>query len=546
MNEAVRNLAWADAFIAALAAAGVRDAVLAPGARCAPLALAALRRPELTCHVINDERAAGYFALGLGKASDRPALVITTSGTASANLLPAIVEANLACVPLIVLTADRPLEMLGWGANQTIDQTKLYGEHVRAFHALPLPNDAIPVSWLSALAARLVTTALSPSPGPVHANLPFREPLLPEAIPAPPPLPPPIVSYRPAALMPASLETVAARLSGQPGVIVCGTANYPSGFADAIARLSAALDAPVIAEALSNLRCGPHDKSRFISHAARLLRHTELSQPAWVLRFGRFPVSRPIERWLARLGDAFHILVAPPGDWPDPLWRSTTRIEGDPLAIAQALASSCRSASAEFLQAWQAAETAVIMPDAFFEGSIARTLFTTLPAGSQCFVGNSLAIRAVDAFGGMRDAPLTLHGNRGASGIDGNLATAAGIAAATGAPTVALVGDQTVLHDATSLALCARHGVVVIVLNNHGGGIFEHLPFAAALPPALFERGWIAPQACDFAHLAAAFGIEYRQATTLDQLAAALVPPLGACLIEAVIDRHLSLKCFGA
>ncbi|MFN6961567.1 MAG: 2-succinyl-5-enolpyruvyl-6-hydroxy-3-cyclohexene-1-carboxylic-acid synthase, partial [Rhodocyclaceae bacterium] len=333
MNIGEYNLAWADALIAALVAAGIHDAVLSPGARSAPLALAALRRPELGCHVINDERAAGFFALGLGKATKRPALLMTTSGTAAANLLPAIVEANLAGVPLIVLTADRPPEMLGWGANQTIDQTKLYGDHVRAFHALPLPDEALDARFLSALAARLVATALSPMPGPVHANVPFREPLLPAAIPAPPPLPAPIAIHPGAVAAPEGFDIIAARLSGRPGVIVCGAGDFPAGFAEAIADLSAALDAPVIAEALSNLRFGPHDKSRFITHAARFLRHAVPSQPAWVLRFGRFPVSRPIERWLARLSGAFHILVAPPGDWPDPLWQCAMRIEGEPLAF---------------------------------------------------------------------------------------------------------------------------------------------------------------------------------------------------------------------
>ncbi|NWG31192.1 MAG: 2-succinyl-5-enolpyruvyl-6-hydroxy-3-cyclohexene-1-carboxylic-acid synthase [Rhodocyclaceae bacterium] len=546
MNTGERNLVWADALVAAFAAAGVRHAVLAPGARSAPLITACLRRPEIECHVINDERAAGFFALGIGKATRRPALVLTTSGTAAANLFPAVVEANLACVPLIALTADRPPELLGWGANQTIEQTKLYGDHVRAFQALPLPEDGLG-RFLTALAARLVETTLHPTPGPVHANVPFREPLLPEALPAPPPLPAPIAIHPGAAAAPEDLDAVAARLSGRSGVIVCGAADYPAGFAEAIARLAAVLDAPVIAEALSNLRFGPHDKSRFISHAARLLRQSELPSPAWVLRFGRFPVSRSIERWLAELAAAEHLLVAAPGEWPDPLWRSVTLLRGDPLAVVQALAAACRPAKTDYCARWRQAEAcAALAANTFFEGSVARLLLAALPAGAHCFVGNSLAIRAVDAFGGMGDTPLTLHGNRGASGIDGNLATTAGIAAATGADTVALVGDQTLLHDATSLALCARHGVTVVVLDNGGGGIFDHLPIARALPPELLARGWTAPQRQDFAALATAFGLCHRRADSLDTLAAALAPLPRGCLIEAVIDPRVSQSCFSS
>ncbi|WP_131110689.1 2-succinyl-5-enolpyruvyl-6-hydroxy-3-cyclohexene-1-carboxylic-acid synthase [Sulfuricystis thermophila] len=618
MNTGARNLAWADRLIAALAAAGVRDAVLAPGARSAPLALAALRRPELACQVINDERAAGFFALGLGKASGRPALVVTTSGTAAANLLPAVMEANLAAVPLIVLTADRPAEIHGWGANQTVDQTKLFGEHVRAFHALPPPDEAIEARFFAAFAARLIETASFPVAGPVHVNVPFAEPLLPETIPAPSPLPAAVAVQAPPAAVPQGLAAIAARLTSRPGVIVCGEAHYPDGFADTVARLGIALDAPVIAEALANLRFGPHDKSHFVAHAARFLRDTDLPRPAWVLRFGAFPVSRTIERWLnslracekirreradgkapgaqrprhnielgegaktefrrrltsaqprlseaaeantaqrsqraaqqnfsQALADAEHFLVAPPARWPDPLWQSSTWLRGEPLAIASALASMCRPASADFSTQWLAAEAAArAMTDTrFFEGTIARELLRRLPAGSQVFVGNSLAIRAVDAFGGLGETPLTLYGNRGASGIDGNLATAAGIAQASQAPTVALIGDQTLLHDATSLALAARHGVTVVLLNNGGGGIFDHLPFAPALPAELLERGWRAPQGGDFAALAAAFRLEHRRVTSLEALAEALTPLPRACLIEAVIDPATSRAGFSS
>lgn len=549
MMTGTLNLAWSDAFIAALVAAGLRHCVLAPGARSAPLALAALRRPELDCHVVNDERAAGFFALGIGKATGLPAAVMTTSGTAAANLLPAIMEASLAHVPLLALTADRPPEALGWGANQTVDQIKLYGDHVRGFHALPLPTEAIDSDFLRALAARLLHTARGPQPGPVHANLPFREPLLPDSIPMPPPVPAALTISACTAAVPADLAGLTERLAGRHGIIVCGEARYPSGFADAIARFAAALEAPILAETLSNLRCGPHDRSRLLTQAARFLRHAHPPRPEWVLRFGRFPVSRVVERWLAGLNEAEHLLVAAPGDWPDPLRQSDLRIKADPLALVDSLLPMCRPASTDFLHAWLAADKALPCPTPLFEGSIARTLIEKLSAGTQLFVGNSLAVRALDAFGGMRDIPLTMYGNRGASGIDGNLATCAGIATASGRPIAALIGDQTLAHDASSLALLAGRAAIVVLLDNGGGRIFDHLPWAATLPEDLLRHGWTAAPRIDFAALAAAYGLQYAAADTADGfdgcLAAASAEG-GAWLLRAIIDPAASRAGFAA
>ncbi len=554
MNTGTLNLAWADAFVAALAAVGLRHVAFGPGARSAPLALACLRRPELACHVINDERAAGFFALGIGKATGRPAAVLTTSGTAAANLLPAVMEANLAAVPLLVLTADRPAEAVGWGANQTVDQTRLYGGQVRAFHAVPPPAADVGARFLAALAARLLEECRAPLPGPVHANLPLREPLLPEAISAPPPLPAPIHLHSPAPAVPENPGDVAARLAGRPGAIVCGEAPYPPGFPAAVTRLAAALEAPILAEPLANLRHGPHDLSRIHAHQARFLKQADLPAPAWVLRFGAFPVSRVLERWLAGLAGAEHLLVAPPGRWPDPLRLSGTLLRGDPLAVAEALLPHCRPAGAEFCAAWRQAERTAAQAvaaqcerTALFEGSVARLLLDALPTESHVFVGNSLAIRAVDVFGGTGDQPLTLHGNRGASGIDGNLATCAGIAAATDRPVAALLGDQTLLHDCGSLALLRGKNAVIVVMDNGGGRIFDHLPFAAVLPPELLARGWTAPPQADFAALAAAFGLRYAQAHDTDGLRAAFAAACAAgeaTLVRAVIDRAASAAQF--
>lgn len=579
----MNNLAWADAFVAGLAAAGLRRAVIAPGARSSPLAAACLRRPEISCEVITDERVAGYFALGLARAEGWPAAVVTTSGTAAANLLPAVMEANLAGVPMIVLTADRPPEAHGWNANQTVDQARLYGVHVRAFHALPVPDAAVPVGYLHALAARMMEESLLPLAGPVHANLPFREPLLPDMIPPAPPLPTPVAVAH-ARLLPAEGDIVdlAARLSGRRGAILCGempaAMGFAPGFAQAIARLAEQLDIPILAEPLSGLRFGSHDRSRILAHQAHFLREPANLQPDWVLRFGGFPVSRTLERWLDGLTEAEHILVAPPGRWPDPLWRTGRLMRCDPTAlIEQLIEQPLRPAPGEWITAFRTAESHAqaaardtCATDAPFEGSVVRALLSALPEGAHCFVGNSLAIRAVDLFSGTDEKALALHGNRGASGIDGNIATAAGIATGSGAPMAALIGDQAALHDCGALATLRGMNAVVIVMNNGGGGIFDHLPLAAIrhapgtppVPPQgflspegeiaredLFERAWIAPPRIDFAGLAVAHGLTFRHAPTCATLATTLKTAFGEggpWLVEVPVDRAESLVRFNA
>jgi 2-succinyl-5-enolpyruvyl-6-hydroxy-3-cyclohexene-1-carboxylate synthase len=555
MSTADVNLAWADAFVAGLAAAGLLHVVVAPGARSAPLALAALRRPELRCHVISDERAAGYFALGIGRGTRRPAAVVCTSGTAVANLLPAIMEANLACVPLLVITADRPAEAYGWGANQTVDQIKIFGSQTRAFHHMPTPTGEVDTGYLRAMAARVVGECMQLMAGPVHVNQPFREPLLPASIPEPAALPEAVLLSDGAieALPAESLDAIAARLSGRCGVLVCGAADVTTEFTDALTLLAECLDAPILAEPLTNLRHGARDRSRILAHQARFLRHADLPEPDWVLRFGAFPVSRVVERWLASLKRTYHVLVAPPHQWPDPHWRSGTVVHTDALALAQALHGRVDSAPTAWCEQWQATESAAASQVAdlcdaapLFEGSVARQLLAAAPADAQVFVGNSLAIRAVDAFTGTLDKRLRLHGNRGASGIDGNLATAAGIAAGTNETAALLLGDQAVLHDCGSLALFEKRDVVVVVVDNGGGGIFDHLPFAPAVPAELFARGWTAPPRVDFAALARAFGMRYVDAPDLETLRPALSTAFngGAWLLRVPVERSASRAQF--
>lgn len=551
------NLRWAQTLVDALAAGGLRELVLSPGSRSTPLALAFLRQPLIRCHVVIDERSAAFFALGLAKALRQPAAVLCTSGSAPANWFPATIEASQGGTPLILISADRPPEQHGWGANQTIDQQRLFGPHVRAFHDPGAPNEGFSARWLCQLAARLLEECRWPLPGPVHLNLPFREPLLPAAAPAEWPAAQclPAIARALPKLSPGedALARALPALSGRPGVIVCGGGPYPEGFADALGELALRLDCPILAEPLSGLRFGPHERGRLCVRYDIFLRNAALAgelRPEWVLRFGTFPVTRTLQNWLAAHAAAEHLVVGADPRWADPLHSTSLHLLADPDAACRALlAGQPASAPAGWFAAFRQAEDDARalagrhLAGGFFEPALLAALVERLPAGHRLFCGNSLAIRDLDAFSGGGDKPLTLYGQRGASGIDGNLSTALGIAVA-GGPCVAVLGDLTAQHDLTALASAAGVDIVFVVFNNGGGGIFEHLPQAGLPDRSLFERAWLTPQRIDFAAAAAAFSVAYARADTLNGFNAALDDALargGPVLIEATIERADSL-----
>lgn len=549
------NLRWAQALCDGFAAAGLSDLVLSPGSRSTPLALAFLRQPLIRCHVVLDERSAAFFALGLAKASGRPAALLCTSGSAPANWFPAIIEADQGATPLILLSADRPPEAQGWGANQTVDQHALFGKHVRAFHTPGAPLENFSADWLQRLAARAISESRWPLPGPVHLNLPFREPLLPAGEPASwlaaTPLQAQPVSFAAPRQLPDTqmIADIARRISARPGAIICGGADYPDGFADAVAALADRLDCPILAEPLSNLRFGDHDRSHLCVRYESFLRNPEFvatQRPEWLLRFGAFPVSRTLQNWLASACTAQHIIVTPDSRWPDPLHTTTALLQADPNETCRALcAAAPQPAAAEWRAAFRRAEALVsraaddCLHNENFEGALIPALLERLPPGHRLFCGNSMAIRDLDTFSGSDAKALRIFGNRGTSGIDGNVSTAAGIA--VDGPAVALLGDLTCAHDIGGLASLRGRDLIVIVINNGGGGIFEYLP-QAVLPE--FERAWLTPSTIDFAHAAQAWGIPHRRTETLAAFAAALEAALGAGgpqFIEVVVNRKQSV-----
>jgi len=467
--------------------AGVQHAFVAPGSRSTPLALALAGRPELNVHVFHDERAAGYAALGAGAASEHPAVVLTTSGTAATHLHAAVVEAHLAEVPLLVCTADRPPELRDVGAPQTIDQQHLYGRAVRWFADPGVADHATEHTW-RAFGARAVAATAGPPAGPVHVNLPFREPLTGRAGPLP-------AGRAGAAPWVERLRPTAAPVTVPPGrvLVVAGAGAHPS---------LGACGWPVLADPRSGLE-GPS----VITRADAFLRHAvtaDALRPDVVVRVGSPPASRVVNTWLDGSG-ADQVVVS--ASWRDPGHRASTIGDG-PLSLPPP--------DPGWLDAWRATEAvadaaiestlaAQTMPT---EPQVARSVLASLPAGARLVVASSMPVRDLEWFARPR-ADVTVHANRGANGIDGTISTAAGIALATGAPTAVLLGDLAFLHDSTALIALRARGIdlAVVVVDNDGGGIFSFLPQATSLAREQFEQLFGTPHGVRPEDLAGAHGI---------------------------------------
>jgi len=556
---------WGRLAVEELSRLGVRCFVVCPGSRSTPLAraVARLESSDLLKALWVDERGAGYFALGTARASALPAAVITTSGTAVANLLPAVVEAALDGVPLLLLTADRPPELRAAGANQSIDQVGLLASHLRWHFDLPVPTPETPLRSLLTTIDQAFARATGEDPGPVQVNCPFREPLAPEKTPidgadladlgrweADPSRPFTETGARitvPAPTTDLWQEAIASRA---PGLLVAAGLSRPRD-ASPILALAEALGWPVHADVRSSIRLGPGHPLLF-PHLDRLL-GTAL-RPRSVIQFGARPLSRRLARWL-EAGDFDHYVVADAARRRlDPHHRSTLRIEGPALAIAGGLAQALRQSGhapcepdAGLAEAHGRVEEALAR--AVQDGSepsepwVARTVTALLEEGDGLFLSSSMPIRDVQSYGVAGGAALAVTANRGASGIDGVLSSAAGFAAARARPTTALVGDQAFLHDLSALPSLARldPALVLVVLNNGGGSIFSFLPVAAH--PDVITPWLDAPHAHEFEGVARAFGLPYRRATTRPEFLDAfrVARATGRCAIVEVrsaLDRN--------
>lgn len=525
------NLAWADQFVGALAAAGLRAVCVAPGSRSTPLTLAIARQPEIKLYLHLDERSAAFFALGLALATERPVALVCTSGTAAAEFHPAVIEAYQSQIPLLVLTADRPHEVRYSGANQTIDQVKMYGDHVLwSFDlAIPQPNPpALVQRATQSVAARAYQIANGLVKGPVHLNCPFRQPLEPAAPPLPPIAPPirPTVRMERGIIAPsaAQIDDLAALIGDRErGLIVCGP-NCPGGaFPQAVAALAESSGYPILADPLSGVRFGPAAATGLVSGGYESYLQggkAPWAAPEIVIRFGAVPTAKWLNSYLSNNPPQHLIHIRDNGIWADDLHLVSYFLQADATMTCEAVAAArpqrSRSAWTNEILAAEATSQAIVQRYCqahFFDGAVVNAVVNALPAGARLMIGNSLPIRHLDQFGLPAPKPLQLFGNRGASGIDGVTSTALGIAAAAEAPLVLITGDIAFYHDMNGLLALRQEqlkNVTIVLLNNNSGSIFRRLPVAKFDPP--FTSLFLTPHGLDFSHAAQLYGVNYVRA----------------------------------
>lgn len=513
-----------------LLGAGVQDVVLSPGSRSAPLAYELFEADKiglLRLHVRIDERTAGFLALGLAKASERPVAVVTTSGTAAANLHPAVLEAFHSRIPLVAMTADRPRAVRHAGGNQTTDQARLFGHHVRAETQID-DTPATPRSWRFEL-ARVLTAATgnrSGTPGPVHLNLSFSEPLVPgvESAPIQPEL---RVMSRPRAAEPVELEP------GPQTVVVAGAMSPREG---AAARAFAErADLPLLAETVSNARGGTNALA-----TGRLLLRSGLGEEIErVIMYGHPTLARPVMRLLGR-DDIELVVVSATAEWIDP--GTNASLVADAVTLAPAV-DGWRGRWTEADAAMSDRLAEVLDGLAYLSGpTVAARLWAALGGADTLVVGSSSPVRDLD-LAPVTPEPPAVYANRGLAGIDGTLSTALGVGLVVERPTHALVGDETFLHDTTGL-IVGRHeqrpDLRIVVANDNGGSIFATLEHGHPTQSGAYERIFGTPHDVDLERLVTATGAGYRRAETAEQLDALLAePPLGIEVVEAVVDRRL-------
>ena len=572
MDPTNRNTALASALVEELARCGVRRAVVSPGSRSTPLALALWRQPSIEVTVLLDERSAGFFALGTALATGVPAAVLCTSGSAAANLHPAVVEADEAGVPMIVLTADRPPELRGIGAGQTIDQLKLYGDAVRWFCEVgthEADDDGL-LHFRSVACRAHAAAAGDPRPGPVHLNVPWRDPLAPVpvegdvtatdtlALEGRGERPLTAVARGPAGADPALVDEIAERVAQAPrGLIVAGRQGDLS-LGEPIAELAKASGYPILAEPTSQLRWGPHDGSRVVCTYDVIARERpEALTPELVIRVGDMPTSKPLRQWLASIQGLRQIVIDPASEWKEPTRRADSVLRADPAAVAADLAArlaptgtplaSVRSQDDSWAGGWldadrrirEAASGELASLGELSEPGVWPALASVLADGDQVLAASSMPVRDLESFMPPGRASVRFLANRGANGIDGLTSTAAG-AAAAGGRTWAVLGDLALLHDLGGLAAARQvPGLRLLILDNGGGGIFHFLPQADVLPDDEFEALLGTPSGMDLERVLETHGLSTASPSTPAELADALEGDARAVVIHT--DRRANL-----
>ncbi len=575
------NTVWASIFTETLKRLGLTCVVICPGSRSTPLAVAfAQQLPHIEAISILDERAAAFFALGVAKATGRPTAVVCTSGTASANFYPAVIEASYSRVPLLLFTADRPPELRDCHSGQTIDQLKLYGNYPnwQAELALPTPSMEM-LAYLRQMVIHGWERSQTPVPGPVHLNIPFRDPLVPIAD-----------GETLHAMFLQSLQSqfyiedffvgitsttkCTCEGGGTPplqafqqwqqcdrGIIIAGVAQpqLPHSYCSAIAQLSQTLKWPVLAEGLSPVRNYADFNPQIVSTYDLILRNHELAKelaPEMVIQIGEMPTSPVLRTWL-KATQALRWVIDPSDQNLDPLHGRTTHLQISAQQLAEVLTRSLPqppiacSTSPEYLQLWCTTEAKVrasvdltmAKTEELFEGKAAWLLSQSLPPKTPVLIANSMPVRDVEFFWKPSHSGVQPLFNRGANGIDGTLSTALGIAHRHQS-SVMLTGDLALLHDTNGFLIRNKFvgHLTILLINNNGGGIFEMLPIAKFEPP--FEEFFATPQDIDFAQLCTTYGIEHELITSWEQLQQRLnpLPTTGIRVLELRTNRKADAK----
>ncbi|WP_409297080.1 2-succinyl-5-enolpyruvyl-6-hydroxy-3-cyclohexene-1-carboxylic-acid synthase [Peribacillus sp. SCS-26] len=517
--------AYTGAFVDELARAGVRHVVVSPGSRSTPLAYMLMEHSAIKVHINIDERSAAFYALGIAKASGSTVGLLCTSGTAAANYFPAIVEAKISRIPLLVMTADRPHELRDVGAPQAIDQLHLYGRYVKWFAEMALPEDtAEMINYARIVCARAASAAMASPAGPVHLNFPFREPLIPlleeknwfgegnEAVLE-------LENRNMQTLPPAVFDQYAGRLAAaKKGLIVCGPMDLLE-FNDAVIALSEKTGFPILADPLSQLRSVKYVSENIIDTYDTFLRFEEVKtglKPDLIVRFGAMPVSKALTIFMKEQAGTDMIVVDGGAGFREPTGTARSMIYCDETLFCISLESRLEPAGqTEWLTHWRelrdharAGLHSVRDIEELDEGKLFSLLADMMPDGSSLFVGNSMPVRDLDTFYFSPSTDVRLFCNRGANGIDGVVSSALGVSAIRG-HAVLVIGDLSFFHDMNGLlaAKLLKLNITIIILNNDGGGIFSFLPQASS--ERHFEELFGTPHGMDFEHAVSLYGGTY-------------------------------------
>ena len=585
MHDLSLTTVWSRAFVDELARLGVGNVALAPGSRSTPLVMACARDDRFQIWTHLDERSAGFFALGIGKDTGTPCVVITTSGTAAANLFPAVIEAYQSGVPLLVLTADRPPLLRGTDANQTIDQSKLYGSYVKSHFEVGEPKWR-DLERLRTIACRAYLGTQSPNSGPVHVNLAFEKPLEPQETEASIGQEPegllghngrpkgrPFVSVVPTEVSIPLTEMVEIQElieRSTRGLIIAGGGLKTEDLGEQINDLSQTTGFPIIADPLSGVRFGHSGKNLRVNRSHLICGHArlrELLRPDLIVRIGSTPISETVSTFLQECSDVSQVVISAANNWDDHLAVSSHYVPADEKSVLEILNGLIeeRAVATEWKQDWKKFDKAIEdvlagNTERYFEGNITRMIGALVPSNSALFVSNSMPVRDLDVFGSDRPDALEVYGNRGASGIDGIVSTVAGIAGsregrlkdrdlskeACGTSVVAVLGDVAFCHDMNGLMTIAKYklDVLMVVINNDGSGIFHKLPIRDYDPE--FTAYFTIPHGLEFEAAAQLYGITYRKVAESSQLFecfSELIMEKGPKILEVQVDQDWNWRC---